>query len=316
MVLSLRSFQLSTMREECLVNNSVSTNVPHVIFIGGMDLSGSTVVDLALGSLPGIVGLGEVDNVFSPNKRSLGEQKNGPVVENICTCNNKGSECPIWGPVLSFIDAHPESSYKERYWFLLEMVKANYPDLKCVVDSSKEPQAFMRVVESLSEDPSNSHAQFTLLILRRSPLSWLISDSNRARRRGRVRNFKILNRRIRKWTSRYGSLWALKEKFPESTVGISLDDFQRNPQALKVALQKCLALESAHGNKIDIEATQSHVLWGSHHRHGSETKTAIRRQTKEPVWRNWAERVAVLMARDSSKVSRRLQSIEQTRPSR
>lgn len=281
-----------------------------VIFIAGIDLSGSTVVDLALGSLPGVIGLGEVDNILSPDKRFRGEKKNGPVEENICTCGQPGSLCPVWKPVLEFIDHHPSSSYSERYLHLIEKVMEVEPTTRFVVDSSKEAQAFNRVKEVLSSRKDEVAARYLLLILHREPLSWLVSDSKRAFRRGRARTLRILKRRLRKWTARYESLLRLARDQEGPVLNYSLHSFQQNPDGLKVLLNEQLPGSCDSAKSIELATTKSHVLWGSHHRHEPETKASVRKQPREPVSRYLSEVITVLLSPRAQVLNRRLKALE------
>lgn len=286
---------------------------PHIIFIGGMDLSGSTVVDLALGSLPKVVGLGEIDNILSSSKRTLGEQKNGPVRENLCSCQRIGSDCPVWAPILAFMDENPDSTYSERYRFAVGHVKSIHPTTEFVIDSSKEPQAFKRMRDAVTSIGRGQNSAFTLLVLRRGPLSWLVSDTKRAFRRSRTRNFRIRRRRLQKWTRRYQSLLSLTGQLPSQSFIVSLENFQQHPDLLASALRERFPASFSHEMSIDLKTTQSHVLWGSHHRHGPETRAVIKPQEREPIRRKWAEIVTTLLDVEALKVNQKLKSLEGSR---
>lgn len=281
-----------------------------VIFIAGIDLSGSTVVDLALGSLPGVIGLGEVDNILSPDKRFRGENKNGPVEENICTCGQPGYLCPVWKPVLDFIEHHPSSSYSERYLHLIKKVIEVEPTTRFVVDSSKEAQAFNRVKAVLSSWKDGVGARYLLLILRRAPLSWLVSDRKRALRRGRARTLRILKRRLRKWIARYESLLRLARQQEGPVLNYSLHSFQQNPDGLKVLLNELLPGSFDPAESLELAKTKSHVLWGSHHRHENESKASVRKQPRESIIRHFSEALTVLVSPRAQIVNRRLKARE------
>lgn len=252
-----------------------------VIFVAGTDLSGSTVLDLALGSLPGIVGLGEIDNILVPSKKMMGEAKNGPIEDQICTCGEIGTECEVWGPVLLFLNERPSSRYTDRYRLLLDTVSKATPQATTVVDSSKEAGALERLLEQV--DTTRDGTKLTTILVRRGPISWLLSDNRRAARRGLLRNQRIRRRRVRKWSQRYTSLDRLIRDNNIPTLRISLRSFQYNPNNLVDSLVKVFDMKSVDGARIDIAQTSSHVLWGSHHRHAEATSREIKPQEKAKV---------------------------------
>lgn len=58
-----------------------------IIYIAGLGHSGSTILDMALGSHPNIIGLGEIYAVFnSKNYKNLFEK-------STCSCGEKGKDC-------------------------------------------------------------------------------------------------------------------------------------------------------------------------------------------------------------------------------
>ncbi len=61
----------------------------NIIVIAGWERSGSTIVANALGSAPGIVSVGEINNVW---ERGFGEDR-------VCSCQRPFSECEMWRPI-------------------------------------------------------------------------------------------------------------------------------------------------------------------------------------------------------------------------
>lgn len=60
---------------------------PRVLFIGGLGRSGSTILDLMLGQLPGFVAVGELSYLWARSDRDL------------CGCGRAFAECPFWTEV-------------------------------------------------------------------------------------------------------------------------------------------------------------------------------------------------------------------------
>lgn len=73
-----------------------------VVFVGGYGRSGSTIIDLLLNRIPGIVAVGEFRHLFG---RALGDNE-------LCSCGRPFRDCPFWGAVLH--EAFPEGVDRER----------------------------------------------------------------------------------------------------------------------------------------------------------------------------------------------------------
>jgi hypothetical protein len=65
---------------------------PKVIYIAGYGRSGSTLLDAILGSLPGVVGTGELTRLFT-----------GLDGAEVCSCSRPVDQCPFWAKVQSDI---------------------------------------------------------------------------------------------------------------------------------------------------------------------------------------------------------------------
>ena len=96
-----------------------SSAVPGLLLIRGLGHSGSTILDLALGAHPSIVGLGEAVRVLEQPR--LGEAHKGPHqlrgalrFERRCTCGALAGKCPVWGPMLTWLPEHEDRSLLEK----------------------------------------------------------------------------------------------------------------------------------------------------------------------------------------------------------
>lgn len=70
---------------------ATGTDLPpvHVLYVGGMPRSGSTLTDLMLDQLPGHVAVGELFYLW----------RNGAVHDGLCACGHTFSRCPFWEAV-------------------------------------------------------------------------------------------------------------------------------------------------------------------------------------------------------------------------
>jgi len=140
-----------------------------LLLIRGLGHSGTTILDLALGAHPQLVGLGEAARILERPAR--GEERRGPAqlrgqlrFERCCTCGAVAAQCPVWGPILEWLPAHEERSLANKTLRLLDAVKQQHPDASWVVDSYQDD-----MVLPFMEDPG---LEIRILHLTRDLRSW------------------------------------------------------------------------------------------------------------------------------------------------
>ena len=100
-------------------------------FIASLGHSGSTLLDLILGSHPAVVGLGEVGPSAAP--------AGGPPADRPpeCSCGRTATECDFWGAVLPRLAAEPAADERRRYQIVLDGFGERFGPETIAVDSSK-----------------------------------------------------------------------------------------------------------------------------------------------------------------------------------
>ena len=95
-----------------------------LLLIRGLGHSGTTILDLALGAHPQIIGLGEAARILAMPKP--GEEHRGPSqlrgshrFERRCTCGAIAADCPLWGPQLEWLRDHDQAPLQEKVQRLL-----------------------------------------------------------------------------------------------------------------------------------------------------------------------------------------------------
>ena len=149
-------------------------NQPGLLLIRGLGHSGSTILDLALGAHPQLIGLGEAVRVLE--RPRLGEEHKGPQqlrgdlrFERRCTCGELAGDCPVWGPLLAWLPAHDDRPLAEKFNRLIEPLTATSPRW---------------LVESFQADEQLLEAQalgrpVRVIQLTRDVRSWVHSESRR-----------------------------------------------------------------------------------------------------------------------------------------
>ena len=155
---------------------------PCLLLIRGLGHSGTTILDLALGAHPQVMGLGEAARILETPKP--GEEKRGPAVlrgperrERRCTCGAFAADCSIWGPALDWLVTHEEWSLPDKMSHLMQLAAA-VPTSKGVshqvlVDSFQDELA---LAQGMPED-----VDVRVIHLVRDVRSWLHSRLKAAR---------------------------------------------------------------------------------------------------------------------------------------
>lgn len=149
-------------------------NQPGLLLIRGLGHSGSTILDLALGAHPQLIGLGEAVRVLE--RPRLGEEHKGPQqlrgvlrFERRCTCGELAGDCPVWGPLLAWLPAHDDRPLAEKFNRLIEPLTATSP--RWLVESFQADEQLLEA-QSLGRP-------VRVIQLTRDVRSWVHSESRR-----------------------------------------------------------------------------------------------------------------------------------------
>jgi hypothetical protein len=147
---------------------------PGLLLIRGLGHSGSTILDLALGSHPQLIGLGEAVRVLERPRR--GEEHKGPRqlrgnlrFERRCTCGELAGDCPVWGPLLAWLPAHDDRPLAEKLNRLIEPLTATSP--RWLVESFQADEQLL--------EASALGRPVRVIQLTRDVRSWVHSESRR-----------------------------------------------------------------------------------------------------------------------------------------
>ena len=154
---------------------------PGLLLIRGLGHSGSTILDLALGAHPQVVGLGEAVRLLS--RPTADEAHKGPQqlrgqlrFERRCTCGAVAADCQVWGPMLSWLPDHDDRPLTEQVNRLIEPLRTASPHW--VVDSFQADEQLLEA-QALGRP-------LRVIQLTRDVRSWVHSESRRGGvRRGR-----------------------------------------------------------------------------------------------------------------------------------
>ena len=158
-----------------------------LLLIRGLGHSGSTILDLALGAHPRMVGLGEAVRILQ--RPQPGEDHRGPAQlrqdlkhQRLCTCGKVAAACPVWGDLLEWLPSHDHLPLADKLLELLAAVERNASDQNGRLDW---------VVESYQDDLDTpgldlAGREIRILYLVRDVRSWVHSRTRDARKKGEL----------------------------------------------------------------------------------------------------------------------------------
>ncbi len=92
---------------------------PKLLLIRGLGHSGTTILDLALGANPDVMGLGEAARLLRPPK--ITDAHDGPYrlrndmrFKRVCSCGSVAAECSIWGEYLEWLRLNDDLSMDQK----------------------------------------------------------------------------------------------------------------------------------------------------------------------------------------------------------
>lgn len=147
---------------------------PGLLLIRGLGHSGTTILDLALGAHPQVIGLGEAVRVL--DRPGVHEAHQGPQqlrgqlrFERHCTCGAVAAECPVWGPILPWLPRNDDCSMTEKVSKLIQPLASE--SLRWVVESYQSDEQLI--------EAGDLGRPLRVIHLTRDVRSWVHSVSRR-----------------------------------------------------------------------------------------------------------------------------------------
>lgn len=102
-----------------------------IVYIAGLGHSGSTLLDLLLGTHEAVVGLGELGNTLS----ELDQNRTDRV--DLCSCGGTAANCQYRSEVQARFDRNPADGLERRYRLAIETFQEQFGKDTWIADSSK-----------------------------------------------------------------------------------------------------------------------------------------------------------------------------------
>lgn len=121
-----------------------------LVYILGLEHSGTTLTDHLLSSQQDVIGLGEVASYFSSkHMRHYLEHWGDLDDHNMCSCGNDWLTCEFWAPLSHLNGVMSELPLESKYSELTSHFSALYGDESVLIDSSKSLQTIQLILSNL-----------------------------------------------------------------------------------------------------------------------------------------------------------------------
>jgi len=139
-----------------------------IIFIAGLNHSGSTILDMALGSHPSIVGLGEIINLINAKLEDFQTDEFNRIR---CSCGGDMNTCNFWKDAKKILIEDKTDILIDKYTKLVDYFSNRYGNEIILVDSSKNISNYLTLL--------NKKFDFRVIFLIRDCRGWCYSRHSR-----------------------------------------------------------------------------------------------------------------------------------------
>lgn len=227
----------------------------NIVFIAGIGHSGSTLLDLLLGSQPQTVSLGEIDKIIHNKTRNLFMERYIYREKYPCSCGKNPSECPFWSEFGAYIEKKSNMSYAHYYQKAIDLAEERFGAVY-IVDSSKNIHALRRLTEAFSVSKTSVNLKVIHLVKDVRNLAASNIRSNRVN--GVLRNFK-------KWNTQNTAFENFLKKHNVSFLNVGYEELAISTELISRNVAMFLGL-STNETHFNLRPEESHILFGNHMR--------------------------------------------------
>ena len=269
------------------------TKRPILLLIRGLGHSGTTILDLALGAHPEIVGLGEAARILERPK--AGEEKRGPAMlrgplrkERLCTCGSTAEECPIWGEILQNLAVHDDQALTVKMRSLIERV---------VKHQAEQGHHVAAIVDSFQEDlvlplQLTKEMDVRVIHLVRDVRSWLHS---RLRASKQAHRFCSEARTLARWWYVNWKLERILKRSACPVLHLGYEELALRPEVALRHVCAWLGVSFAPSMLKPGCNSRSHILSGNRMRFDSQKNNAILYDDSWLRSTHWMVRIAPMI---------------------
>lgn len=256
---------------------SSQNSVPGLLLIRGLGHSGSTVLDLALGAHPQLLGLGEAVRVLATPPPAELESVPAQLRDQRrrqwrYTRGATAADCAVWGPVLDDLAAKDDETLSIKLNRLIEHALSveKGPGLRWLVESYQADRALLRDLATLQK----KQRPLKVLFIGRDVRSWVHSEARRGlERRGRRKLLAF--RALFRWWKENGRLERLLRATDVDSFTLGYEELALAPQQALEHICSWLGVSFDDSMLSPGSCSRSHVVEGNRMRFDPERNQSI-----------------------------------------
>jgi len=265
--------------------------LPKLLLIRGLGHSGTTILDLALGAHPQIVGLGEAARILE--KPRPGEERRGPARlraelrhQRLCTCGLTAACCPVWGELLTWLPQHDHLPLPSKFERLCQAVQAH-------AHQQAEPVEWL--VDSYQDDlvlpfAALPELDVRVLFLVRDVRSWVHSRARDGRNKGKA---LPATRAFLRWVRLNQRFEAKLRQCGKPLFHLGYEELALAPERALSSVCSWLGLEFSAAMLTPGPCSTSHILAGNRVRFDPTRSRAIRYDASWLQGSGWPASIAM-----------------------
>lgn len=229
-----------------------------LLYIGGLEHSGTTLTEQLLSSHSRSLSLGEVASFFSPSHmqaylRAWGDHDD----VRRCSCGRDWEDCPFWGQLTHLNGLNSNLPLVEKYGELIRFIRGQLGDDVLVTDSSKSVEALDALRSALRTEAA-SQDRFGLVLVAKDVRSFTTSMKRKSGGKGLLTAFRSMN-----YWSHANTTW-LNVLASDPSIPHRISLYEHLCLDTLGQVNGLLAMvEEAPLPSLDIANTRSHIAMGN-----------------------------------------------------
>ncbi|MFM7395225.1 MAG: sulfotransferase [Cyanobium sp.] len=229
-----------------------------LLYIGGLEHSGTTLTEQLLSSHSRSLSLGEIASFFSPAHMQTYLRAWGDHADvRRCSCGSDWEDCPFWGQIIHLNGLNSNLPLVEKYAELIRFIRRHLGDDVIVTDSSKSVEASDALQRALGIE-ADSQDRFGIVLVAKDVRCFTASMKRKSGGKGLLSAFRSMNY----WTHA-NTTW-LNHLASDPSIPHRINLYEHLCLDPLGQINGLLAMvEEAPLPNLDIANTRSHIAMGN-----------------------------------------------------
>ena len=236
-----------------------------IIYIAGLQRSGTTLLNIILGGHSRLIGVGEVFQLLKCQGEDFYLTEK---LDEDCSCGARVRECTFWGEVSRRLHAGSAGALDERYSMVREVFMELFGPDSVMVDSSKS----LRYLKLLA---GTSDASFSVIHLTKDARAHCISQIDNAKRKGLPANRRNPFVQMRKWYRTNLAFSRFLDAQVPTYFRMGYEELSLYPDKLVPAVTDWLRLDY-EPRMLELNPGECHIIHGNRMRGQADKNRKIR----------------------------------------